>query len=260
NYEREPFDNPEFRRAFSLAVDRQALVETVLLGQGRPGTQGYPHPDSPWTNPENEQPFDRDEARRILDEFGFTDGDGDGTRGTPEGELLEFTLKVAGNDPAQLRAAELVAEQLAEIGVALTVQTLDPASMDALFDSRDFDVSLGSITAHGVADPTQFIMSHRSGYLWDAPELEYPEWDALFEEWRQTTTVEDRTEVLFEMQELFNSQPTSVVLYYPEEHWAFRPDAYDDWAESPGYGVVHKWSFLPEEVRNEANAIVGKPG
>lgn len=256
NYEREPFDMPKFRRAFSLAVDRQALVDTVLLGQGRPGTQGYPHPDSPWTNPNIEQPYDPEQARRILDELGFTDSDGDGVRETPEGEPLEFTVKVAGTEPTHVRAAELVAEQLADdVGISLTVQTLDPGSIQELFRSRDFDTSVATITAHGVADPTQFIMSHRSGYLWNLPEVPYPEIEALIEEWMQTTTIEESTEVAFEMQELFNSQPTSVVLYYPEGHPAYRPEAYDNWAESPGYGIVHKWSFLPEGVRDDANAV-----
>ena len=51
NYERPPFNQPEVRRALALAIDRQALVDSVLLGQGRPGVQGYPHPDSPWTRP-----------------------------------------------------------------------------------------------------------------------------------------------------------------------------------------------------------------
>lgn len=258
NYQREPFDDPEFRRALSLAVDRQALLETVLLGQGRPGNQGYPHPDSPWTNPDIEQPFDPDESRQILDELGFTDSDGDGIRETSEGDPLEFTIKVAGNQLAQVRAAELVAEQLSEVGVSLSVETLDPASMAALGKSRDFDISLGTITAHGVADPTQFIMSHRSGYLWDLPEIPYPEMEALIDEWMQTTTIEERAEVSFEMQELFNSQPTSIVLYYPEAHWAFRPEAYDEWVESRGAGIVHKWSLLPEEVRDDANATVGR--
>ncbi len=255
NFERKPFDMHEFRRAFSMAVDREALVETVLLGQGRPGTQGYPHPDSPWANPDNKQPYDPDEARRILDGLGFTDRDGDGIRETSEGEPLRFTIKVAGTEPTYVRSVELVSEQLGEVGIGAKVQTLDPGTISGLFDSRDFEVYINSITAHGAADPTQFIMSHRSGYLWDLPEVPYPEMAGLIEEWKQTETIEDRTEVSFQMQELFNSQPTAVVLYYPEEHWAFRTKAYDNWAESPGYGVVHKWSFLPEEVRKEANAV-----
>ncbi|TCJ16725.1 peptide ABC transporter substrate-binding protein [Rubrobacter taiwanensis] len=255
NYEREPFDIPEFRQAFSLAVDRRELLDTVLLGQGRPGTQGYPHPDSPWTSPDNRQPYDPERARQILDGLGFVDRDGDGVRETPDGNPLEFTIKVAGTEPSQVRAAELVVKQLGEAGISMTVQTLDPGAMGELFTSRDFDTSLGTITAHGVADPTQFIMSHRSGYLWNLPEVPYPEMEALIEEWMQATTVEERTRISFEMQELFNSQPTSIVLYYPEERWAYRPDAHDGWVESPGYGIVHKWSFLPEEVGNEANAI-----
>ncbi|TAK27699.1 MAG: ABC transporter substrate-binding protein [Chloroflexota bacterium] len=248
NYERPPFDRPEFRRALSLALDRQALVDTVLLGQGRPGTRGYPHPDSPWTKPDLSTPFDRGQAQALLDMLGFADRNGDGVRETTTGQPLQFTLKVAATEPAWIRAAELVSRQLAQVGIKLTLQTLDPAAVAKLFSSRDFDLYVNDITPHGVADPDQFIMSHRSGYLWKKG-LPYPEMDALFQEWQKTTTVDARKQVLFKMQELFNRRPTAIVLYYPEERWAFRPDVFNQWAESPGYGIVHKWSFLPPDRR-----------
>ena len=159
-------------------------------------------------------------------------------------------------EPTQVRAAEIVAEELGEVGIAATAQGLDAGSFADLSTSRDFDLQVSSITAHGVADPTQFIMSHRSGYLWDAPELPYPQWDALFDRWKATTTVEARREVAFEMQRMFNEQPTSIPLYYPDEYWAFRPEAFAGWAESPGFGIVHKWSLLPRDVAVRAGAIV----
>ncbi|MDP9020345.1 MAG: ABC transporter substrate-binding protein [Actinomycetota bacterium] len=255
NYERPPFDVERFRHALSLAIDRQQLLDSVLLGQGRPATEGYPHPDSPWTSPELSTPFDLGEAEAVLDDLGYVDGDGDGLREAADGAPLAFSVKVDGGEPTHVRAAELVGEQLGAVGVGLRVEPLDAAALSNLFRSRDFDTAIGTIGAHGVADPTQFIMSHRSGYLWKAPELAYPEWDALFEEWRAATTVEARTEVLFEMQELFNRQPTSIPLAYPDEHWAFRPGAFDGWVESPSYGIVHKWSFLPHDVGHAANAI-----
>lgn len=255
NFGNPPLEVPEFRRALSLAIDREELLERVLLGQGRPGTQGHPHPDSPWTNPENGQPYEPEEARRVLDELGFIDGDGDGFRETPEGDPLEFAIAVAGTEPTEIRAAGLVSDQLADIGIEATVEAMDPGTLRDSFDSPDLDLFLYTPSTHSVADPTQFIMSHRSGTRWDLPEVPYPEMEALIEEWMQTTTVEDRTEVLFEMQELFNNQPTSIVLYSPEEHRVYRPEAYDEWVESPGFGIMHKWSFLPEEVRNEANAV-----
>lgn len=259
NYERAPFDDPLFRRALSRAVDRDELLDVVVLGQGRPATSGYPHPDSPWTNPDLSTPTDAEEAQAVLEEGGYVDGDGDGVRETSDGAPIEFAVKVTGSEPTHVRAAELVAEQLAEVGIQVQVLPLDAGAIGELFRSREFDASVGAITAHGVADPTQFIMSHRSGYLWRAPDVSYPEWEALFEEWKATTTVEARTEVLFAMQELFNTRPTSIPLYYPDEHWAYRPAAFDGWAESPGYGVVHKWSLLPPDVAREANAIVEPP-
>jgi peptide/nickel transport system substrate-binding protein len=65
----------------------------------------------------------------------------------------------------------------------------------------------------------------------------------------------DRKAVLFEMQRLFNRQPTAIPLYYPDSHRAFRASSYGGWVESRGLGIVHKWSFLPHEVGRRANAI-----
>ncbi len=255
NYGRSPLDVPEFRRALSRAIDRKQLLATVVLGQGRAATKGYPHPDSPWTKPGLSTPSDAAEARRLLDDLGFADRDGNGTRERVDGSPLAFTIKVTGSEPTHVRAAELVAEDLGKVGIKAGVERIDAGSIANLFQSRDFDLSVGEIGPHGVADPTQFIMSHRSGYLWQAPKLPYPEWDALFEEWKATTNVEVRTAVLFRMQELFNKQPTSIPLFYPDEHWAFRPGSYDGWVETPGYGIVHKWSLLPDEVSRKAGAV-----
>lgn len=254
NYEVEPFDVAEVRRALSRAIDRQELLDVVALGQGRVADRGYPHPDSPWTSPDLSTPSDPDEARALLDDLRFTDDDGDGVRQGPDGPLA-FDIKVNGSEPTHVRAAELIAEDLAAVGIDATVVPMDAGAIGELFQSRDFELYITTITAHGVADPTQFVMSHRSGYLWRAPELPYPEWEALYDEWIAASTVEERTELLFAMQELFNRQPTAIPLYYPDAQWAYRPEAFDGWVESPGYGIVHKWSLLPPEVGEAANAV-----
>ena len=92
NYERPPFDHPKFRRAFSLMIDRKAIVDSILLGHGTPATKGYTHPNSPWTKPSESTPFNRDEAKKILDELQFIDRNSDGVREMPDGQELEFGL------------------------------------------------------------------------------------------------------------------------------------------------------------------------
>jgi peptide/nickel transport system substrate-binding protein len=99
-----------------------------------------------------------------------------------------------------------------------------------------------------VADPDQFVMSHRSNYLWTKGRP-YPAMDALIEKWMKEPNIEKRKTVLFEMQELYNNQPTSVGVYYPNESFAYRSDKYDQWIETPGYGIINKYSFLPEDAR-----------
>jgi peptide/nickel transport system substrate-binding protein len=250
-FDRPPFDKPEFRHALSLAVDRQAIVDTVLLRHGRPGTQGYPHPDSPWTKPGLSTPYDPAGAKAALDEAGYTDRDGDGVRESPDGQALQFGLMVQSNEPTFMRSAELISRQLTAIGIQVTPQPLDIGTVRRYASARTFDIFINEIGAHGVADPDQFIMSNRSGYLWKAG-VPYPEWDALFEQWKQTTDIDSRKQASFRMQALFNTQPTSIAVYYPEQNWAYRPAAYDQWAESPGFGIVHKWSLLPPAAREGA--------
>jgi peptide/nickel transport system substrate-binding protein len=55
--------------------------------------------------------------------------------------------------------------------------------------------------------------------------------------------------VAFQIQEYMLDHPPVLVYYYPDEFYAFRPAAYDGWVESPGSGIVHKWSLLPPESR-----------
>jgi len=253
NFERAPFDRQEFRHAFSLMIDRQQIVDTVLLGEARPATRGYNHPDSPWTKPGLSTPFDRERAKRLLDELQFVDRDHDGIRETPAGKPLQFTLAVPSNEPVWIRAVETVATQARAAGIKLTVQPLDVGTVLGFYRSRQFDIYAYHSGPHSIADPDMFVMGLTSGHLW-SPQIPYPALDSLVEAWKQAADIESRKQFSFKLQQLFNDQPTAIPLYYPTSIFAYRPAAYDNWAESPGFGIVHKWSFLPPVAR--AGAVI----
>ena len=253
NYNNAPFNDGEFREAISLGIDRQAIVDTILLGQGTAGEQGYPHPASPWTNPQLSTPSDLAAATAKLDELGYTDTNGDGFRETPTGETLDLTIKVSSGEPVYVRAAELIAEHFStNVGIQMDVKAMDATTFAADSSDKNYEMTISLIGPHGVADPDQFIMSHRSGYLW-SKDIAYPEMDSLISDWMAANTIETRKDISFDMQTLYNTQPTSIALYYPEEVYAYNASVYDGYVESLGYGIINKFSFLPEETKEAAS-------
>lgn len=254
NFLEEPFSEAKFRTALNMAVDRDQLLEIVGLGQGRPATQGYVHPDAPYANP-TESPYDVEGANAILDELGYADKNGDGIRENSAGESLTYTIHADGGLAPDVRAAELLTEDFGKVGLDVSVVTVDTGSLSDIASKKTYDMYITTNSPHAVADSTQFIMSHRSGNLWKSPAVEYPEYDALYEKWKATETNEARLAVLDEIQDLYNKQPTTIGLYYPDEYYGVRADSFGGWVETPGYGIVQKWSFLPREVSETANAI-----
>ena len=109
NMGRKPFDSAPLRRAVMLAIDKDALLETVLLGRGISGSEGWPHPRSPWTGENPKMPHDPVEARRLIAQA-KRDG-------------AEFEILVAQHDPVVVRATELVAADLRATAHALADPT-----------------------------------------------------------------------------------------------------------------------------------------
>ena len=239
NAENPPLDRQEFRRALDLAIDRQALVDTVLLGSGRAGSPSFMHPDSVWYEPQNAS-FDPEQAEAILDDAGISDSDGDGVRES-DGEPVSLSVIVSANDPQQLRTAELITQQLGEIGVELEVESLDPGTLSQRQNSRDFELSSFQGVPHLIGDPTQMIESLNSLLYYS--NLEY---ERLESEWFEATTVEQQSEVLAEIQALFAEDPPALTLYYPDTRYAYNASAYDGWLPAEGHGIHHKWSLIPE--------------
>ncbi len=239
NAERPPLDRPEFRRALDMAIDRQALVDTVLLGKGRPGSPSFMHPDSRWFEPQ-EATFDPERAGTMLDEAGIADSDGDGIR-EYEGKPVSLSVIVPANDPLQIRTAEIAAQQLREVGIELRPESLDPGTLSQRQNALDFELSSFQGVPHLLGDPTQMIESLASLLFYSNPEYE-----GLREQWFEATTVEQQDGTLREIQRLFAEDPPAFTLYYPDTTYAYNASAYDRWIPVEGHGIFNKWSFIPE--------------
>ncbi|QXQ11617.1 ABC transporter substrate-binding protein [Paeniglutamicibacter sp. Y32M11] len=251
NYLNEPMDNGDFRKALSNAINKEQMLDVVALGQGRTASSGYPHPDAPFANPDNSTPTDPDASIATFDGLGYTDTDGDGIREI-DGEPIILTTYVNSGLPQDVRAAELAKEDLEKVGIGIEIEGMDAATLTERSAKKSYDLLMSTIGAHGVADSDQFVMSHRAGYLWTSG-LAWEQWDETYAKWLKQTTHNGRLAVLQDLQTIQNEAPTTIPLYYPEEHWAVSQN-YGGWVESPGYGIMQKWSFLPADVVTAAHS------
>ena len=116
------------RQAIALGIDRARVIEQGMAGRGYALT-GDVLPAIPWAHAADLalSPYDPDQARNLLESTGWRDSDGDGVR-ERDGERLALRLTVNADNPMRMRAAELIAADLAAVGVAVE---LSPATFEA---------------------------------------------------------------------------------------------------------------------------------
>ena len=267
--------DPAVRKAMSMALDVQAIVDIVEGGLGRPGNDTWTHPDSPWAHPAGGHTFDVDDANSMLDAAGYPLGDG-GVRRSADGAPLAFTLLVNAAAPPQIRSGELVAEQLSAIGVDITVEPLDPPAITAARrpgpdGPPTVEMFIAVFESHAHADPDHlFFFFHTPGRGVGGIFSGYanPEFDAVLED-ALDAPIDEKLTLIGQAQEIFASEAPAVVLYYPDGRWGYRPDAYDGWISDPGHGVFTKRSFLapyaagsaaPEQAAEEISDEASQAG
>ncbi len=119
--------NKEFRKALSLGIDRQEVIDIVYLGQGEPWQTG-PRPSHELYHEQLGRQFadyDPEQANAIIDELGYTERDGEGFRLRPDGERVRIMVDVMPTEPAQIDSLELIKQDWREIGVDLEINTIE---------------------------------------------------------------------------------------------------------------------------------------
>ncbi len=258
-----PLSDAKLRKAISLGTDLNGLVQTVLLGHGRPGRDGWVHPDSAWVDPTTGHQYDPALANRNLDAAGYA-RDGDGVRRTPDGKRLELSVLVGANEPQQLRAAQVMATQLETVGVKLSVEAIDAATLRQRRNTGNYDSFITNLESHAHADPDAlffFFHSPPAGSTTPASFGGYsnPAFDALGAKAKSTVDVAARKAMINQMQAMFAEDTPALVLYYSDGLYAYRTSAYNGWISDTGHGIFTKRSFLPGYQSAEAPVTSGKP-
>ena len=160
------FSNRDFRRAVSMAVDRDAIIRSVFFGEGVKNwslmTPGYRLFFDPRTTAPD---YDPSAAKALLARIGFRDRDGDGVIEDPKGNPVRFTLKTnAGSTRVQM--ANFVRDDLARVGIQCTVAAVDfNVMLNNMREDFDYDAVLAGLNAAVPPDPGMCGNFYRSSGL-----------------------------------------------------------------------------------------------
>jgi len=136
------FADRRVRQAFTLATNREQIVEALIYGQGQVGSQ--PLISTIWAHDPTIEPypFDADSAMALLEAAGWTDADGDGIR-EKDGQRLAFRIKTNNDNTLRVDIATVLQQQFRAIGAEVRPEPLEFNTFIEQLLAKDFQAAVG---------------------------------------------------------------------------------------------------------------------
>jgi len=210
------FRDVRFRRALSLAIDRDEINQVIYFGLAQPANNTV-LPASPLFRDELQSAwaeFDPEKAEQLLDELGLGKRARDGVRLLPDGRRVEIVIETAGEDSEQIDVLELLHDTWLDVGVKIFTRP----SQREVFRNRVFSGETMMAVWFGVdngivsADmsPAEFAPTKQIQYQWPkwgqyfetggkvGEEIDLPaarELFDLYKRWQSAPNTEERTKI-----------------------------------------------------------------
>jgi peptide/nickel transport system substrate-binding protein len=217
NLRRPLFRDKRVRQALSYAIDKQEIIDGVLLGLGQIATGPY----KPGSWPHNPQVrryrYDPDRARTLLAEAGWRDSDGDGIL-DKDGQSFVFTIVTNQGNDQRVKAGEIIQRRLAEVGIKVKLRVIEWAAfLKEFINPGNFDATILGWSI--VPDPDGYNIWHSSKS--GVGELNFiafknAEVDRLLEEGRRTFDQAKRKQAYDRLQEILAEEQPYTFLYVPD--------------------------------------------
>ncbi len=189
------------RLAINMAMNKQAMVDHLLLGHGSVADGLWPNESHPYYSPDVDWPqYDPEGARAILEEEGW-DFD------------RELLLVVPTGNTTREKSAVLIQQDLKAIGMKVKLQSSDfAAMMSRLFASDDID--FGLIGGGGPLEPNEIsVFFNLGGGCCNLSGLTDPTYNEFFARGLGYTKFEDRYPIYEEFQKYYAENTPYITLY-----------------------------------------------
>ena len=217
NLKRPMFADKRVRQALTLGINKQEIIEGVLLGLGVPATGPYKPGTWAWKKDVKRYPYNPEKAKALLADAGWKDTNGDGVI-DKEGKPFEFEIITNQGNNLRSKTAEIIQQRLKKIGITVKIRILEWSSfINNFINKRNFDAC---ILGWGLGiDPDQYDMWHSS----KTGEKEFnfisynnPDVDELLEKARRTFDKEERKKYYHKFQDILAEEQPYTFLYVSE--------------------------------------------
>jgi len=208
NCRKKHLDDPNVRKAISMAINRKAILKNIMRGYGREAT-GMLSPENWAYFPAVNPPYDPSGAEAILETAGI--------KRNSEGVRMKLSYKTSLNKISRF-AAEAMAEDLREVGILLEIQSLEWGSFYSDVKKGNFD--LFSLNWIGIKDPDAYRLRFESSatppFGFNRGWYSNPALDALLRTGAEETDREKRKEIYSKVQSIVSEDVPYINLWWPD--------------------------------------------
>jgi len=257
NLRRKPWDDLVLRKAISMAIDKDYIVNTLMGGFGVKGNWPISIHTSTYVNASTSLPaFDLNGAKQLLDSAGIVDRNSDGFREYKDGSPIKTTILTPPKDydPVRADAGIMISNNLKAIGLNIDAA---PTSFDTIvakaFTQVDFDIYILGFLLTGTPETylTDFFHSKNDVAInpggSNSAGLHDPVTDALLDKMEITLDDQARTKIVQDIEARVNSLIPWNILYYRKNLNAYRNDRWVGWVNTPPQ-LYNFWSLV--KLRN----------
>ncbi len=208
NLTRKPLDDVRVRQAIALALDREQIAQAGYFGLAET-IQGPVGPGSPWYF--DYAPYDRDveRAKELLAEAGYPDG-------------FEMELLPTVQYGETVRAAQVIQQQLAEIGITASIKAPEWSEWLELEGNFKYDAYI--CNWNGLIDADQYYyLQHKSDQMFNFTGYNNPEFDELVTEARSTSDFDERYQLYEQLNQILVDDAPYIYMYNKLEIRAYAP-------------------------------------
>jgi peptide/nickel transport system substrate-binding protein len=212
NREKPPFNNPELRRAMSLALDRQSFIDILTEGQGFRAAAMQPPPGGQWGMPREmldklpgygpDVAANREKAREIMKKLGY-------------GPNKQMNIKISTRDiPPYRDPAVILIDQLKEIWIEGELEPVDTAQWYPKMQRKDYTVAL-NLTGTLTDDPDAMLYeNYACGGVGNYNGYCNPEIDKLIEQQSIEANQEKRKRLVWEIERRLVEDDAKPLVYF----------------------------------------------